>query len=208
MKVIERLRSMRLVLFCVVGGLVGCVAFSTVVEARGPDPSDYPLRVHVLKNTAFTSRARQGRTVSDSPDYLEGQGAADVFEGGVPMGLLFKYSCTEPLRASEGYASYPARWKKRDKTLVILLPEPGKPWNTDTCDLQVETRPGLAFFWNPDDATMIEEPAAKFQEWMAKHHYDPERDLDLPLDVSPEPASKPARAAEPGTSTSETPGPR
>ena len=91
------------------------------------------------------SRARQGRTFSDTPDYLEGQGAADVFEGGVPMGFLFKYSCTEPLRASEAYASYPARWKKRDKTLVILLPEPGKPWNLDPCDLVVETRPGLAF---------------------------------------------------------------
>jgi hypothetical protein len=202
------MKSMRRVLLCTVGGLAGCLAFSTAVEARGPDPADYPLRVHVLKNTAFTSRARQGRTVSDTPDYLEGRGAADLFEGGVPMGFLFKYDCTEPLRASEGYATYPARWKKRDKVLEILLPEPGKPWNTDPCGLQVETRPGLAFFWNPDDYTVTEQPAAKFQEWMAKHHYDPEKDLDLPLDVGPEPAPKPKVTAEPGTSTSETPGPK
>lgn len=180
---------MRRIFVCVLSGLAGCLAFSAVVLAKGPDPADYPLRVHVLKNTSRSRHSRESKTFSETPDYLDGAGGADLFESGQPMGFQFRYSCIEPLKASEGYATYPARWKKREKTLEILVPQAGKPWNMESCDLQVVLmRPGLAYFWNVDDDTVVEELAAKFKDWMVKHQYDPEKGMDEPSEVASPPA--------------------
>ncbi len=133
--------------------------------------------------------------------FWTGRAAGDLFEGGQPMGFEFRYSCADPIRTSEAYATYPARWKKKDKTLEILLPQPGKPWNMEGCDLQVVARPGLAYFWNADDDRVVEESAAKFKEWMVKHQYDPEKDLNDPIGLDAEPSAP----EEPGSSSSQTP---
>jgi hypothetical protein len=82
------------------------------------------------------------------------------------------------LRTSGGYATFPARWKKREKTLEVLLPEAGKPWNNVTCDLHAEMRPGLVFFLRND--LLAEESAAVLKDWMAKHQYDPEKGKEDP----------------------------
>jgi hypothetical protein len=189
---------------CVLSGLAGWLVFDTAVLAKAPDPADYPLRVHVLKNTARSRHSRESKSFSDAPDYLDGEGGADLFEEGQPLGFQFRYSCVDPLRASEAYATYPARWKKRDKTLEILIPQPGKPWNLEGCDLQVVARPGLAYFWNPDDDRVVEETAAKFKEWMVKHQYDPEKDLNDPIGLDAEPGAP----GESGSSSSQTPPPK
>jgi hypothetical protein len=192
---------MRRAVVCVLSGLAGCLVFSAVVLAGAPDPGDYPLRVHVLKDTSRSRHSREGKTYSDAPDYLDGEGAADLFEGGQPLGFQFRYSCVEPLKASEAYATYPARWKKREKTLEILVPQPGKPWNLEGCDLQVATRSGLAYFWNPDEDRVVEESSAKFKEWMVKHQYDPEKDLNEPVGLDTEPTAPEGS----GTSSSQSP---
>jgi hypothetical protein len=189
-------------------GLAGFIALSTVVQAKAPDAADYPLRVHVLKDLASARPNRGGKFEAESPGAMVGTGAADLFEGGEPMGFQFKFSCAVPLRASEEYATYPARWKKRDKTLEILLPERGKPWEMDPCDLQVQPRPGLAYFWDPEDDRVVEEAAAKFKDWMVKHRYDPEKDMDLPLDPAPEVGGQSTGTAEPGSSSSQGPEPK
>jgi len=191
-------------LVCSVFGLAACVAISTVVQARGPDPADYPLRVHVLKNTSRSRHSRENKSFSDTPDYLDGEGGADLFEAGQPRGFQFRYSCEEPLKASERYSTYPARWRKREKTLEILVPQAGKPWNYETCDLQVEMMPGIAYAWNEDDDTVLPESSAKFKEWMVNHQYDPEKGMDEPT----EPAPVPARSEEPGSSSSQQPAPK
>jgi hypothetical protein len=195
---------MRRVLVCMLSGLAGCLLFSTMVLAKGPDPADYPLRVHVLKNSARSRHSREGKSSSDTLDYLDGEGGADLFEAGQPTGFQFKYSCIEPLKASEAYATYPARWKKRDKTVEILIPQAGKPWNMETCDLQVATRPGLAYFWNPDDDRVVEESAAKFKEWMVRHQYDPEKDMDEPIGLDNDPSGPEGS----GSSSSQQPPPK
>jgi len=181
------MRRIFISIFC---GLAGLLSFSTAALARGPDPDNYPLRVHILKNVARhdADKAYAAKNPENMADYIEGQGAADLFENGQPRGFIYTYSCVAPLLASGGYASYPARWKKKDKVLEILVPEVGKPWNVEGCDLQPTMRPGLAYFWNDEDDTVKEESAAVFKAWMVKHHYDPEKDLDLPIDVAPEPA--------------------
>jgi hypothetical protein len=195
----ERSTSMRRIFICVLCGLAASLSLSTAVMARGPDPADHPLRVHILKNTSRSRHSRESKNFSDMPDYLDGEGGADLFESEMPRGFEFRYSCVDLLKASEGYASYPARWKKKERTLEILVPLAGKPWVLETCDLQVQMRPGLAYFWNEDDDTVVEESAAVFKAWMVKHQYDPERDMDMPMDLG----SEPARTGETGSSSSQ-----
>ena len=190
---------MRRVFMLILSGLAGSLALVSVALAKGPDPADYPLRVHILANTTHSHHNRETKILADMQGYLNGAGGADLFENGEPQGFEFTYNCIDPLRASGGYETYPARWKKKEKTLQILIPQPGKPWNMDTCDLQVEMRPGLAYSWNDQDDAVLEESAAAFKDWMAKHQYDPEKGRDLPME--PAPASK--EAGETGSSSSE-----
>jgi hypothetical protein len=171
--------AMRRALLCGLGGVVGCLALAATVMAGGPDPADYPLRVHIFKFASQPRHGRESKSLSDGPDYVDGQGVADLFENGVPRGFMFSYSCMDSLRDSGGYATFPARWKKKEKTLEVLLPEAGKPWNNVTCNLRTEMRPGLAFCLRNDE--VVEESAAVFKDWMVKHQYDPEKGKDDPL---------------------------
>jgi len=151
----------------------------TLAPAGKPDPDNYPLRVHVFKNTQKSRHTRQNKGDPEGPDYLDGMGVADLFENGEPRGFQFTYNCMDVVRESGGYSTIPARWKKKEKTLELLAPEPGKPWNGETCDLKTEMRPGLAFILKND--SMAEESAAALKEWMAKHEYDPEKGKDAPV---------------------------
>jgi hypothetical protein len=193
----------RVVIFAL-SGLAGFLLLSTVVLAGSRDPADYPLRVHILKNSARSRHSRESRSFSETPDYLDGEGGADLFESGEPRGFMFRYSCVDPLRPSGSYETYPARWKKKEKTLEILVPQQGKPWNMESCDLQVEMKIGLAYFWNDDDDTVVEEPVAVFKNWMVKHQYDPEKGKDMPMEL----ASPPAGAGDTGWSSSQQARPR
>jgi hypothetical protein len=74
----------------------------------------------------------------------------------------------------------------------------------DTCELQTHMRPGLAYSWNDQDEAVVEESAAVFRAWMVKHKYDPEKDMDDPLEDPPAPAGAP----EAGSSSSAGPGPK
>jgi len=100
---------------------------SVTALASAPNPDNYPLRVHILKYTSQTDRRGGGKDPSGMPDLINGQGVADLFESGEPRGFEFTFSCTDPPKASSGYGSFPAKWKKKEKTLEILLPEAGKP---------------------------------------------------------------------------------
>ncbi len=170
---------MRRALLRVLSGLACMLAVATPALAGGPDPANYPLRVHIMKVSAQQRNSREGKHLSDSPDYVDGLGVADLFENGQPRGLEFSYSCMGGLRASGRYATFPARWKKKDVSLEILQPEAGKPWNLESCGLHTRMRTGLVFFWN--NGALAEEAAAVLKDWMVKHHYDPEMDKEEPV---------------------------
>jgi hypothetical protein len=174
-----KLVGMRRALLCGLAGVMAWLALSPGVMAGAPDPADYPLRVHIFKYVSRSRHARESKNWSDGPDYVDGDGVADLFENGEPQGFEFSYSCMDSLRSSGGYGTYPARWKKPGKTLEILLPEAGKPWNNVSCGLHTAMRPGLVFCLHND--ALAEEAAAVFKEWMAKHEYDPEKGKDIPL---------------------------
>jgi hypothetical protein len=178
---ILELFQMRRVLLCVLSGLVGCFVLSTTALAGGPDPDNYPLRVQVVQYTSHSRHSREDKSFSDATDYVDGQGAANLFENGEPAGFEFSNSCTGDMRASSGYETFPARWKKAGKRLEILVPQKGKPWNLVACELRSEMRPGLAYYLNVDDDSVGEESAAVLKDWMVKHQYDPEKGKDDPV---------------------------
>jgi hypothetical protein len=172
------------------------------MRASSPDPDDYPLRVHILHYNSHAPGKRDSKSFTGMADYIEGEGHADLFEHGEPQGFQFHNSCLEKLEVDGGYGTIPARWKKKDKTLDILVPQRGKPWNMEVCELQVEMRPGLAYYWTDD--SVVEEAATAFKDWMVKHQYDPEKGLEQPVDPAPVPVS----SGGTGSSSSEQAGPR
>jgi hypothetical protein len=159
--------------------IAGSLALSSVARAGKPDLAKYPLRVHIFRYKARPSSRRDFKDPSATAEYVAGMGQADLFENGEPRGFQFSYSCTVPMIASGGHESLPARWKKKDKTLEILLPEAGKPWNQEGCDLQTEMRTGLVFYWK--DGAIAEGPEALLKDWMVKHKFDPENGSEEPV---------------------------
>jgi hypothetical protein len=154
-------------------------ALSPVALASVTNPDNYPLRVHILKYTSQSDRSRGGKDPTGMPDFVNGQGVADLFENGEPRGLEFTFSCTDPPKASSGYGSFPARWKRKEKTLEILLPQAGKPWNWVSCDLRTEMTAGLVFCWK--NGTLAVEAAKVLKNWMVEHQYNPEEGKDEPV---------------------------
>jgi hypothetical protein len=178
---------MRLVFSLGLGTAAGCLAISSVALAGKPDAAKYPLRVHIFRYVVQPGHSRDFKNPSDTAEYVAGIGQADLFENGEPRGFQFRYSCTVPMIASGGHETFPARWKKKDKTLEILLPQAGKPWNQEGCDLQTEIRTGLVFYWK--NGLVAEESDALLKDWMLKHKFDPENGNEEPVTVVGEPAA-------------------
>jgi len=148
-------------------------------RAAAPDPGKYPLRVFVFR---FANRAASGREPKhpqDMKDYTSGMGQGDLFENGAPLGFQFTYSCIVDMRSSVGYETFPARWKKKGKTLEILLSELKKADNVDTCEMQADFTPGQVYIWK--NGGVAAEPAEKLKAWMVKHQFDPENGAEEPM---------------------------
>jgi len=170
---------MRPVLLFALSTFAVCMAVSTAVEAGGPNEANYPLRVHILKFNKRAGKGDEAKNLSDAPDFVQGMGVADLFENGQPQGFQFSYDCIYGVQASQGYSNVPARWKKKGKRLEILVPEPKKPSNLDSCPLDVEITPLLAFYWK--DGRISEERIEVLKAWMVKHQYNPEDDQEDPV---------------------------
>ncbi len=147
--------------------------------AAGPSPGKYPLRVYIFNIGSRPIHGHEPKHPSDMPDYLSGSGQADFFEGGEPHAFQFTFNCTAGMIVSAGYVTFPARWRKRDKTLEMLLPQKGSLDSFEPCDLQVELVPNLAYFWK--NGALAAGPAGPLMDWMKKHHFDPESGSDEPM---------------------------
>jgi len=157
---------------------------ASVMQAESKNIADYTLRIRIYSKSS--TNFYYSRNVEES----KGEGRGDIFEGDDVQGVDFNFACEEKFKASFGYQTFPARWKKRDKTLEILVPEPGKPWNNESCVLHTTMQAGMVFFWSADD-DVLQEPAPKFKEWMVKHQLDPENGKVMPIEPDP-PAAAPA----------------
>lgn len=152
------------------------------LHAESKNIADYPLRIHVFGRSETTFYHWQ------SVENAKGDGRANLFENGEAHGVDFSFDCPEKLRASFGYETYPARWKKAGKDLVVLLPVFGQTGKYFTCDLKTDVKD---FAYMKHNGHMGEEPVAEFKAWMVKHEYDPEHGKNVPLRAAgPQPASE------------------
>jgi hypothetical protein len=149
-----------------------CVA---PMKGDSKNMADYALRLRIFSKDATTFY------YSRNVDEQKGEGRADLFENGVAHGVDFNYSCDEKLKASFGYETYPARWKKPGQVLTVLLPVFGKSNAYFTCNLNVAVKD---FAYVRHNGKLGSEAPEKYQAWMVKHDYDPEHGKNMPTNLT------------------------
>jgi hypothetical protein len=152
---------------------------SATMYAESKNPADYPLRLHIFgrQQTTFYHM----RNVDES----KGDGRANLFANGEARGVDFSYECSEKIRASFGYETYPAKWKKPNQELVVLMPVFGKAGQYFTCNFKTDLK---EFTYFAHDGQMVSEPPAQYKAWMVQHDYDPEHGKNVPVKVAAEAA--------------------
>jgi hypothetical protein len=156
--------------------LFASVFASIPLHAESKNPADYPLRVHILgKNQTTFYHNRYA-------EEAKGEGRANLFENSEAHGVDFTFDCSEKLKASFGFESYPAKWKKPNQELTVLLPVFGKTGSYFTCNLKTDVKD---FAYAMHNGKMISEPVADYKKWMIKHDYDPEHGKNTPTRVEP-----------------------
>ena len=164
--------------------LAACLSLTSPVLAGKFKPADFPLRVHIVARNGVRHYSRLGGTSNSSLDAVDGLGTANLFENGEPKGFEFNYSCGQPITPQTAYETFPARWKKQDRVLEILMPVMGgKADEMNSCELKVSMKQDTAYIRH--NGEIEEEPAATFKQWMAKHQYDPERGMNVPVNLQP-----------------------
>jgi hypothetical protein len=151
---------------------VPVMMMSTMLPAESKNLADYPLRLHIFGRNQTTFYSRR------YPDEAKGDGRANLYESGEAHGVDFNYDCGEKVRASFGYETYPARWKKPGRELVVLMPVFGQSGKFFTCDFNTDVK-DFAYAANRDG--LRSEPVAEFKLWMQRHDYDPEHGKDVPV---------------------------
>lgn len=166
-----------------------CLLFvPAVLSAASKNPADYPLRVHIFGHSQTTFY--HARNVEES----KGEGRANLFENGEARGVDFNYSCSDKLKSSFGYETYPAKWKKPGRELVVLMPVFGKSNAYWTCNLETNVKD---FAYGARNGRLNSESVEAFKAWMVKHNYDPEHGKDVPTRLEPAAAaSSPVQAQQ------------
>lgn len=153
--------------------------------AESKNIADYPLRLHIFGKSETTFYHNRWA------DESKGEGRANLFENGEARGVDFNFDCTKKIKASFGYETYPAKWKKPGKQLTVLFPEFGKAGSYFTCTIDTDVKD---FAYLAHDGRMGSEPVADFKRWMVNHDYDPEHGKDMPKKTAADNAAKPAPA--------------
>jgi len=166
------------------------LAVPALLIAESHNPADYPLRLHIFgRNQTTFYHNRQ-------TDEAKGEGRANLYENGEPRGMDFQFECDTRLQVSSGFETFPAKWKKPNQELVVLLPQFGKPGSYDTCKFKVEMKD---FSYYMRNGQLASEPTAVFKQWMVKHEYDPEHGKNTPVAAVPTggAGAAPAGASQP-----------
>jgi hypothetical protein len=161
---------------------VVCFVFVAAISlsAESRNPADYPLRVHIFSRNEATFYHNRAL------DEAKGEGRANLFENGEPRGVDFSFDCSQKLQTSFGFETYPAKWKKSNEELVVLLPVFGKSNAYFTCNLKTRMKNDAYFLHN---GRLESEPTAQYKAWMIKHDYDPERGKNTPIRQKPQPVA-------------------
>jgi hypothetical protein len=168
--------------------LCACLLFtSAALHAESKNPADYPLRIHIFGHNQTTFY--YGHFAEES----KGEGRANLFANSEAQGVDFTFDCSEKLKSSFGYETYPAKWKKPNQELTVLLPVFGKSNAYFTCNLKTQLKD---YAYATQNGRMTSEPTAMFKNWMMKHDYDPEHGKNIPTRPEPRAATS-AQSAVP-----------
>ena len=166
-----------------------CLIFSSAaMKGESKNPANYPLRVHVFGfHQAVFYR---NRDMEES----KGEGRANLFENSDVQGIDFSFDCSEKLTSSFGYETYPAKWKKQNQELTVLLPEFGRANHYFTCNLKTQMKDYV--YARTHNGGLVSEPATAYKAWMVQHDYNPEKGKNMP--IRPElTAGEPAQSGNP-----------
>jgi hypothetical protein len=156
--------------------LAALTASAALAESR--NPADYPLRLHIYGRNEVTFFHNR------NAEEAKGDGRANLYESGEPHGVDFNFDCDHKLRTSFGYETYPAKWKKPGRELVVLMPIFGQAGSFYTCTFHTDVK---TFAYGMKNGSLLSEPSDRFKEWMLKHNYDPEHGKDMPTATEPRP---------------------
>jgi hypothetical protein len=173
--------------------LVALILAPAALHAESKNPADYPLRLHIFGRSQTTFYHNR------YADEAKGDGRANLFENGEAHGVDFTFDCTEKVKDSFGYETYPARWKKPGQELTVLMPVFGKTGSFFTCNFKTDVK---NFAYNMRNGRMGQESVDQFKAWMARVNYDPEHGKDVPVKPAPAPggpAAPPPAAVAPVT---------
>jgi hypothetical protein len=175
-----------------------CLLLSaSMLNGESKNMADYTLRIRVFSKDS--TNFYYSRNVEES----KGEGRGDLFENDDVIGVDFNFACDQKFKASFGYETYPARWKKPGQVLTVLLPVFGKSNTYFTCNLNTAVKDTV---YIRNNGLMSEEPPAKYKAWMVKYDYDPVHGKNTPKNLSakekseaegPAPATAPTPAAPP-----------
>ncbi len=161
---------MRLTCLCLAAATL--IFAAAAVQAESKNVADYPLRLHIFNHSQTTFYHR------DVIDETKGEGRANLFENSEARGVDFSYECSEKVKASFGFETYPARWKKPGRELTVLFPVFGKAGNFFTCTIKTDVKD---FAYIQRNGSMGSESVEDFKHWMIAHEYDPEHGKDTPV---------------------------
>ena len=158
---------------------IGLMSVPAIMKAESKNPADYPLRFHIFNASETTFY--QHRTI----DETKGDGRANLFAGGDVRGVDFSFECSEKVKSSLGFETYPAKWKKQGQQLTVLMPMFGKTGSYFTCDVKTDVKD---FAYASVKGSLQQEPSADFKRWMVRHDYDPEHGKNMPSKMTPDAA--------------------
>ena len=162
--------------FC---GLFILIVTAVSLHADSKNPADYPLRLHIFGRTETSFYHLHAL------DEAKGEGRANLFENGEPRGVDFSFDCSQKVKTSFGFETYPAKWKKPNQELVVLFPVFGKSNAYFTCTIKTRMKD---YAYVRRNGQLESESPAQFKAWMAKHDYDPEHGKNVPVKLEREPA--------------------
>jgi hypothetical protein len=140
--------------------LVLIFILTPALKAGPKSLADYPLRIYVFRRTETTFYHNR------MPEETKGEGRANLFENDEPRGVDFEFDCSERLQTSSGFETFPAKWKKPKKELIVLMPEFGKEGSYSTCKFKVQMKD---FAYYVHNGVLGTEPTDVFKQWMTKH---------------------------------------
>jgi len=123
----------------------------------GKNPSDYPLKVHILQQNWSSHNNYRNE--------FKGTGRGNVWEGDAVHAFDYSYECSFRVGRTARNQPYPARWKKEQLRLAVIAPEIGKNDKYQECTLKTTLHQGVYVLGGGGISELTQE---NYKGWKAK----------------------------------------